>query len=238
MDPRSALAVKAAYENEECRRLLAGYSYLRPVFPRDADNESELALTEAICKVNKTLALVAIDSLQYYHFAESLGIDVASVRDKTAVVILDPLVRYSVFYVKLLDEVVSSLYTILQDESQFIMQGEYSRNALVQFINNYTNGYLRRSMRSTSPKQFMRSMTTKTKCRKDAQSKSVCVEELTTETFLDTVLNPDKVCLIISLISRIVTKLLYSSFGFFYRISSLCITRLTAPFAARWLTCI
>lgn len=84
--------MRRAYEREECRRFLAGYSYQRPVFPRDAEAEAETKLTEAICTINKTLALVAIDSLRYFHFAEGLGIDVGRADDKTVAVILDPAV--------------------------------------------------------------------------------------------------------------------------------------------------
>lgn len=93
IDPQSSLAVKKAFEKEECRRFLAGYSYQRPVFPRDFEQEDEVELTDAICKVNKTLALVAIDSLYYFHFAEALGVDVTNSSDKTVAVILDPAVR-------------------------------------------------------------------------------------------------------------------------------------------------
>lgn len=72
---------------------MAGYSYQRPVFPHVSDHESEIKLTDAICKVNKTLAFVAIDSLYYFHFSEALGVDVANIKDKTIAVILDPAVR-------------------------------------------------------------------------------------------------------------------------------------------------
>lgn len=94
-DPRSAASVRKAFYREECRQFLAGYSYQRPIFPRDPDHSSDevLELTESICKINKTLALVAIDSLHYFYFAESLGIDVGNAQDKTVVVILDPAVR-------------------------------------------------------------------------------------------------------------------------------------------------
>ncbi|OXU20522.1 hypothetical protein TSAR_015773 [Trichomalopsis sarcophagae] len=168
-DPRSSTSVRKAFYREECRQFLAGYSYQRPIFPREPDNDSdEVELTEAICRVNKTLALVAIDSLHYFHFAESLGIDVGNAKDKTTVVILDP-----------------------ADESQFVMQDEYGRNTLVQFINNYTNGYLARTMRSNNPRRFARSFVPKSDCKRNSNSK-ICVPELSTDNFLDTVLNPRK----------------------------------------------
>lgn len=45
------------------------------------------------CANNFSLYMIAIDSVHNHHFAESLGIDVFSKKDKTAVVILDSQVR-------------------------------------------------------------------------------------------------------------------------------------------------
>ncbi|XP_014234025.1 thioredoxin domain-containing protein 11 [Trichogramma pretiosum] len=174
IDPRSAASVQKAHEREECRRFLAGYSYRRPVFPRDEDDaaadskEEEVQLTKDRCHVNKTLALVAIDSLHYFHFSEGLGIELGDKSDKTALVILDPM-----------------------DESQYVLQDDFGRNTLARFINNYTHGYLRRTLRSNNPQRFIRTPATKQQCESDGQSR-VCVEELSTETFLKTILNPDK----------------------------------------------
>ena len=50
--------------------------------------------------MNKTLALVAIDSLHYFHFSEGLGIELGGKPDRTAVVILDPLVSFYTFWNK------------------------------------------------------------------------------------------------------------------------------------------
>ncbi|XP_058796273.1 thioredoxin domain-containing protein 11 [Phymastichus coffea] len=165
MDPQSSVNVKKSYDREECRCFLAGYSYQRPIYPRDSESV-ELELTELICQVNKTLALVTIDSLQYFHFAEGLGIDITRNRDKTVAVIIDP-----------------------ADESQYVMEEIYGRNALVRFINNFTSGYLRRAMRSSSPRRFVRSF--ESKCKADDDSR-ICVPELSSDNFLKTVLNPHK----------------------------------------------
>ncbi|XP_014215524.1 thioredoxin domain-containing protein 11 [Copidosoma floridanum] len=171
IDPYSSIAVQRTALKEDCRRFLSGYSYQRPIFPQNSDFNSgsdEIPLTDAICKVNKTLAIVAIDSLHYLHFAEGLGIDISRSPDKTAAVIMDP-----------------------ADESQFVMQEEFGKNTLVQFINNYTNGYLSRTLRSNNPKRFVRSFINKSECRKSVESR-ICVQELSTENFSDTVLNSDK----------------------------------------------
>lgn len=88
-DLRSAIAVKTTLLKDSCTRLLAGNKYYYPIFPVESMAESKVGTTVSACRVNKTLAFIAIDSLQYFHFAEGLGIDILKMRDKTAVVILD-----------------------------------------------------------------------------------------------------------------------------------------------------
>lgn len=68
---------------------MTGNRYHQPVFPRDNLEHPNINLTKSVCKINKTLTLIAIDSLHYFYFAEGLGIDLLSRKDKTAVVILD-----------------------------------------------------------------------------------------------------------------------------------------------------
>lgn len=97
-DPRSATAIKEAYLKEDCKRWIAGNKYHQPIFPRDTPEHSNINLTESVCKINKTLALIAIDSLHYFHFAEGLGIDVLKKKNKTAVVILDAAVSFKVLF--------------------------------------------------------------------------------------------------------------------------------------------
>lgn len=69
------------------------------------------------------------------------------------------------------------------------MQNELSRDSLLQFINNFTLGYLRRNMRSINPKRFVQSVPVHDKC----EDKEICITELSTETFLNTVLDFRKV---------------------------------------------
>lgn len=88
-DVQSADVVKQAYLKSECKRWITGNRYHQPVFPRDNLEHPNINLTKSVCKINKTLTLIAIDSLHYFYFAEGLGIDLLSKKDKTAVVILD-----------------------------------------------------------------------------------------------------------------------------------------------------
>ncbi|XP_043258314.1 thioredoxin domain-containing protein 11 isoform X1 [Colletes gigas] len=167
-DIRSANAIKQAYLKQDCKRWITGNKYHQPVFPRDSPEHPNITLTESVCKINKTLALIAIDSLHYFHFAEGLGIDILKKKDKTAVVILDS-----------------------AHESQYVMQGDFNRYTLIQFINNYTEGFLQRTLRSNNSRRFVQKFKSKTNCEtKDDQS--ICIPELTTETFLSTILDPTK----------------------------------------------
>nr|XP_031832989.1 thioredoxin domain-containing protein 11 [Nomia melanderi] len=118
---------------------------------------------------NKTLSLIAIDSLHYFHFAEGLGIDILKRKDKTAVVILDA-----------------------AHESQYVMQDDFNRYTLVQFINNYTQGFLQRTLRSSSSRRFTEKLKNNVTCEANDVPRSMCIPELTTETFLDTILDPIK----------------------------------------------
>lgn len=92
-DPQSANAINDFHAKDECRRLLTGNNYHPPVFPKKLTHDSQkVNLTSYICRTNKTLALIAVDSLEFFHIAEGLGIDILKKKDKTAVAILDPVV--------------------------------------------------------------------------------------------------------------------------------------------------
>ncbi|XP_076235229.1 thioredoxin domain-containing protein 11 [Calliopsis andreniformis] len=165
-DSRSSNAVKQAYIKQDCKKWLTGNKYQQPIFPHDSVELPNINLTESVCKINKTLALIAIDSLHYFHFAESLGIDIFKKKDKTAVIILDA-----------------------AHESQYVMQEDFNRYTLIQFINNYTHGFLQRSLRSNNSRRFTQKFKTKLKCE-TKDTRNICIPELTTETFLNTILDP------------------------------------------------
>ncbi|KAG7210429.1 hypothetical protein KM043_011961 [Ampulex compressa] len=167
-DPRSANSVRRAFIKDDCRKWLTGNNYHQPVFPRDSIKDPNINLTDSICKINKTLALIAIDSLHYFHFAEGLGIDVLKRTDKTAVVILDAAA-----------------------ESQYVMQHNFSRHNLLRFINNYTQGLLQRTLRSNNSKRYAQKIMEPENCKKNGRDK-ICIPELTTETFLNTILDQTK----------------------------------------------
>lgn len=84
---------------------------------------------------------------------------------------------------------------MLQLESQYVMHHEFSEYALVDFINNYTQGLLQRTLRSDNSKRYRTQKLLSDEVNSnnaDLRSK-ICVPELTTKTFLDVILDPSKV---------------------------------------------
>lgn len=73
------------------------------------------------------------------------------------------------------------------------MQDDFNRYTLVQFINNYTQGFLQRTLRSSNSRRFTEKLKNNVTCEANNIPRSMCIPELTTETFLDTILDPIKV---------------------------------------------
>lgn len=95
-DSRSASTIRRNFLKENCKRWLTGNDYYPSLFPQDSPRKFNISLKELVCKTNKTLALIAIDSLHYSYFAEHLGIDISKRRNKTTVVILDAVVSFKI----------------------------------------------------------------------------------------------------------------------------------------------
>ncbi|XP_051156693.1 thioredoxin domain-containing protein 11 [Leptopilina boulardi] len=167
-DPYSAVEIQKFFYKEQCRLLMIGNKYYRSIFPKNDKEEENINLTTSICEVNKTLSFIAVDSLYYFHFAEGLGVDISNRKDKTAVVILDP-----------------------KEESQYVLKEELSLYSLTQFINNYTEGFLQRTLRSDKSRRFAHSYKKGTEF-KIIKKSTIHVPELTTENFLETVLDSKK----------------------------------------------
>ncbi|KAL6259352.1 hypothetical protein P5V15_009267 [Pogonomyrmex californicus] len=168
-DSRSASMVKKVFLKENCKKWLAGNDYHPSLFPQDSPRKFNISLKESVCKTNKTLALIAIDSLHYFHFAEHLGIDISKRKNKTAVVILDAAL-----------------------ESQYVMHHDFSEYALVNFINNYTQGLLERTLRSDNSQQYRIQKLYNKNTSNSAYHSKIHVPELTSKTFLNTILDPSK----------------------------------------------
>ncbi|XP_046403393.1 thioredoxin domain-containing protein 11 [Ischnura elegans] len=166
------------HEKEEaCKRLLHGEILHPAVFPDDNASENVSKIPENLlplvrglaCRTNKTLSILALDSLKYHHFALGLGVDVLSKKDATAVVILHA-----------------------SGETQHVMTGSFSKKSLIELISNYSSGALRRSLRSesvpanedTSHKNGQKGST--------CPPNSICVLDLSSRTFKEVVLDDSK----------------------------------------------
>lgn len=77
------------------------------------------------------------------------------------------------------------------------MHHDFSEYALVDFINNYTQGLLQRTLRSDNSQccetQKQKPPSNDDTCNNVNTRSKIRVPELTTETFLDTILDPSKV---------------------------------------------
>ncbi|XP_015111249.1 thioredoxin domain-containing protein 11 [Diachasma alloeum] len=165
-DPKSPENLRKLILRENCKYLMIGDKYQPPVFPVSLEGDVEVKLRASACSGNRSLSFVAIDSLNYFHFAEGLGIDLMRMENRTAVVILDSV-----------------------QESQYLMEGHLGRESLVKFIDEFSNGSLQRRLRSDSGRRFARDFQPVDEC-KGERSDQVCIQELTTESFLRAVLDP------------------------------------------------
>ena len=92
-DERSASALQEAFALEKCRRLRRARTVHQPIFPHPAyHRKSPRQFTGLACRTNRTISLIAMDSLQFHQFAEGLGVNVLKKSDNTAVVIFNVIV--------------------------------------------------------------------------------------------------------------------------------------------------
>ncbi|XP_071521287.1 thioredoxin domain-containing protein 11 isoform X2 [Panulirus ornatus] len=145
-DDRIEKLVAMAAE-DQCKRLFHGSLIAPSAILRDQHPAPDV--TGLGCKTNKTLAFVAVDSLHHKNIAERLGVNVSAQEPpNTAAVIVD-----------------------LQREGHFIMDASLSKLTLANFIINYTQGLLDRTMVSGN------------KEKRNCEPSQVCIQELTSENY-------------------------------------------------------
>ncbi|XP_034830385.1 thioredoxin domain-containing protein 11 [Maniola hyperantus] len=124
-DPLSAENLMQENVKHFCRLMQFANKISPPVSPAKVSNGNVTHLHGLACDTNYTLHMIAVDSIRNYHFAEALGVDIKNRKDMTAAVILDS--RY---------------------ESQYVLSGEYSAKSVRDFISNFTQQRLKRTLRS------------------------------------------------------------------------------------------
>ncbi|KAJ8943292.1 hypothetical protein NQ318_017310 [Aromia moschata] len=124
-DFRSAEQLLKHLDSERCRHFMSAQKYHPAIFedPFVGEKNKNINVTGLACNTNSSLTLVAMDSLLYYDFAERLGIDLAEKPDKSSVVIVD-------------------------EASNYVMKTPINGMNLRQFIQNFTNEQLPRSLES------------------------------------------------------------------------------------------
>lgn len=146
---------------DQCKRLFHGSLLAAPALLKD--QQPAPPLTGLGCKTNKTLAFIAIDSLHHKNVAERLGINMtAKEPSNTAAVIVD-----------------------LERETHFILDAALSKPTLVNFILNYTNGLLDRTLVSNH--------------QEDAECElgHLCIKDLTTESYLSVTQRPGQMVVVL-----------------------------------------
>lgn len=118
------------------------------------------------------MAITVIDSLRYATLANALGINILAIKDKTAAVIIDA-----------------------SKESHYLMNNSFTYINLVEFVINFATMNLQPNLLSKAEPIDMpthyQTIENVTKC----DTNSICVDELTTHTFVPTVKQFGKVCL-------------------------------------------
>ncbi|XP_057651528.1 thioredoxin domain-containing protein 11 [Diorhabda carinulata] len=160
-DYRSAENLQKLHEAERCKDFLEAEKQFPAVFVKDSSLKN-ITITGLSCRSNKSLSMLAMDSLLYSHFALRLGIDLSKEPDRTAVVILND-----------------------KMESHYILEQPITSDSLKEFISNFSKNHLNRSFSSAT------TLSSASFQKKKENESRIVVEELDTNTFLPTVLQDD-----------------------------------------------
>lgn len=178
-DPRLPINLKRLWEKEKCRIANIAQSIFPTVFSDSVTdsqkfNKRHTNISGLACKTNASLTLIAVDSLKYYHFAERLGIDLSTRKDKTVAVIINE-----------------------KMETHHIMQEPLNDKTLREFIFNFTVSNLPRAFTSLNSikQKHTHVYPSQINCR--VNKSEPCLLELNTETFLPTVMQQDKAVMVL-----------------------------------------
>lgn len=94
-DERSPEHLIKLWDNEKCKTIETGNRYYSQAYPKFNKDLPSPDVDGLACINNRTLSIIAMDSLMYYQFAEGLGINILHLKDKTAVAIIDKRVNNS-----------------------------------------------------------------------------------------------------------------------------------------------
>ncbi|XP_076324954.1 thioredoxin domain-containing protein 11-like isoform X2 [Tachypleus tridentatus] len=116
----------SAVKKLQCKSLEVALSYNNFSFPSTQFYGGfHLNFSGLGCRVNTTLKVLAMDSVQFHTFPLHLGIDIWKKQHQTAAMIFD-----------------------VKKETHYLLKEELNKNTLMDFIANYTRGMLDRYLRS------------------------------------------------------------------------------------------
>ncbi|KAG5866351.1 hypothetical protein JTB14_004130 [Gonioctena quinquepunctata] len=166
-DLRSAENLQHLFRKERCRQFLAAEKLQAAMFEKPNLVKRKFNISGLSCKSNKSLILLAMDSLLHYSFAQRLGIDLNKNVDKSAVVILND-----------------------KMESHYILREPINSISVKEFILNFTRNNLNRSFDSDITINLT-SISHPIQSQRQDKSKIV-IDELDTNSFLSTVLKENE----------------------------------------------
>lgn len=88
-DSRSAENLLDFWNDDKCKILESAHSYHKLPYSKYEKNSLNETIDGLACINNRTLTIIAMDSLSHYQFSEGLGVNIQDVKDKTAVIIMD-----------------------------------------------------------------------------------------------------------------------------------------------------
>lgn len=170
-------------EHQYCYRLALGLNYSDFNFPDSG--EGSLSSTSSKwrenftglgCKANKTLKFLAIDSILYPGFAESLGIDIFNETHATLAFIIE--------------SHQENIYLLNhQVASSCCSSSTINKRAFYEIIKNYTDNKLVRYLRSSTDK----SVSSSEQCLKGlGNDQIICVPEIHSNNFKEIALSPKR----------------------------------------------
>ena len=192
-DEHSPKAIEEYNFRRKCEMLFQAERNHELLFIDDEDSSPSL-ISGLACKHNRTFTLFAMDSVNYFTFAEHLGVDLLEKENMTAAIIIDH-----------------------ENESTYLLNQHINLSSLTNFISNYHRGRLTRFRRSNSVQykhthffdvnEYLRhtksnerknvKISYKKKCELDNSKRkkvdNVVIKEIHSEDFEEAVLTPNKV---------------------------------------------
>lgn len=162
----------SSFEYGYCSRLRLGLNYSDLNFPESGEGPGSSQswrkdFTGLACRTNRTLNFVAMDSILFPTFAEHLGIDVLNETHSTVAVIIE--------------QSQENVYLLSNSLLSKSSSPSLSKRAIYEFIKNYSSNTLPRFVRSQSVSSSS-----------DCSKASICVPEISSNSFEQIVLNPRK----------------------------------------------